>query len=465
MNNFGEELKKYMKLFDCSTKELSKESGLSYMLINRYINNIRKPKENSEYFNKLVNGLYKISINKNIKISEEEIEQKLHKSLTSNAFNIDLDLFIDNFNMLQKELNITTTEISKAIGYDSSFISRMKNKERKPADFEKFIDKLRNYIISICESENSKICLSNLFNCTIDDLQENDTFKQIFTKWICSKHIETAPNHIFDFLSKLDNFDLNDYIGTDFSKVKVPTSPVIIRNSKTFLGAKGRKQAEGEFLKITLISKSDEPIFFYSDLPMAEAGNDEEFKEKWVYAMTKLLKKGLHLNIVHNLNRPIDEMLFGLENWIPIYMTGSITPYYFKTPPSKFFAGSLCTSGSVMLSSECIKYNENKSIFYLTTKKEEVKFGQEKAKYMLSKATPLMEIYKEEDKDAFNEFINKEKNANIKKIEKGIFKNIDFYINENKWVIINKKITPEIHFVIHHEKLITAIKTFLLSQK
>lgn len=463
MKNFSEELKEYMKLLDCKTKDLSNESGLSYMIINRYLNNIRKPKENSEYFNKLINGLYKISINKNIKISEEEIRQKLKKALNSNNSNIDLDLFIDNFNLLQNELNITTTEISKAIGYDSSFISRMKNKERKPADFEKFVDKLGNYIVSTSESKNSKICLSNLFNCSIDDLKENENFKHIFTNWIYSKHIENTPNQVLDFLSKMDNFDLNDYIGTDFSKIKVVTSPLIIRNSKTFFGTKGRKQAESEFLKITLISKSDEPIFFYSDLPMSKASTDEEFKEKWIYAITKLLKRGLHLNMIHNLNRPIDELLLGLESWIPIYMTGSITPYYFKAPPSNFFIGSLCTSGSVALSSECIKYNENKCMFYLTTKKEEVKFKQEKAKYMLSKATPLMEIYKEEDKSSFNNFLKKEKNSNIKKIEKDIFKNINFYINENNWVIINKKIPPEIHFVIHHEKLINAIKTFLLS--
>ena len=59
--SFGEELKEYMKLLDCNTKDLAKESRLSYMLINRYINDLRKPKKDSEYFSKLVNGFYKIS--------------------------------------------------------------------------------------------------------------------------------------------------------------------------------------------------------------------------------------------------------------------------------------------------------------------------------------------------------------------------------------------------------------------
>ena len=267
---------------------------------------------------------------------------------------------------------------------------------------------------------------------------------------------------IKSFLSSLDTFNLNDYIGTDFSKVKVPTSPVIFKNSKTFYGAAGRKQSEAEFLKTTLLSKSKEPIFFYNDLPMAEAAKDEEFKKKWILAITMLLKKGLHLNMVHNINRPTEEMFLGLQSWIPVYMTGSISPYYFKNPPSNFFNISHCTSGSVALSSECLNNDENESRFYLTTKKDELEFEKKKSEYMLSKAKPLMEIYKETDKIAFEEFMNKSKNDNIKTIQKDIFKNIDFCINEDKWVMINKKMPPEMHFVIFQEKLRKPIEDFLI---
>ena len=42
------------------------------------------------------------------------------------------------------------------------------------------------------------------------------------------------------------------------------------------------------------------------------------------------LKKGLHLNIIHNLDRPFNEMMLGLESWIPIYMTGQVSPFYYK---------------------------------------------------------------------------------------------------------------------------------------
>ena len=181
--------------------------------------------------------------------------------------------------------------------------------------------------------------------------------------------------------------------------------------------------------------------------------------------MTNLLKRGLHLNIVHNLNRPTNEIFLGLENWIPMYMTGCITPYYFKKSPSNFFQISHCTSGSIALSGECIKNNEKISKFYLTTKKDEVEYEKEKSKHLLSNATSLMDIYKENDKDLFDKFIYKERinNNHIQKVEKNTFKNIDFLINGDKWVVINKNNFTQMHFVIYHEKLIKAIKNFLLS--
>lgn len=375
---FYEELNHYMELLDCSSKDICEISGLSPTIISRYLNNKRIPRVKSEYFEKIVESLYILANKKDIKLSKDSIFKTLKNSITFN--DIDYDDFINNFNTLQTELKISTADLAKFLGYDTSFISRIKNRTRKPADLEHFIDKISDYIITTYKSEEKKKSVSSLLNCSLNDLQDNNNYKDTFIKWITTSHTDNKEI-IQDFLTKLDNFNLNDYIGTDFNKVKVPTSPVILRNSKTFYGIEGRKQAEGEFLKFT-------------------------------------------------------------------------------NPPSNFFLGCHCTSGSVALSSECMKNNEENSRFYVTTRKEELKFYQEKSKYMLSKAKPLMTIFKENDKDEFEEFMKKDENSDVERVEKDIFKNIDFYINKDKWVMIHKKISPEIHFVIYNYKLRSAIETF-----
>ena len=455
---FSEELNHYLKILNCTAQDLANKSGLSPTLISRYLNDKRTPRVGSEYFLKIVDGIYEISVANQKELDKEQVYDILNKSLSFSDINY-AD-FVINFNQLLTNLNINISDIAKSIGYDTSFISKVRNKNRKPSDLSDFSKKTADYVIKNYQNSEQKDLVSSLINCSLSDLNNTNKYQSLLETWLIS-HQENHSKLVKNFLSKLDSFDLNDYIGTDFKKVKVPTSPIILKNSKVFFGTEGRKKAEADFLKTTLLSKSKEPIFFYSNLPIAKAAQDETFKNKWMLAITMVLKKGLHLNMIHDIDRPLNEMLLGLENWIPIYMTGSISPYYFKKPPSNMFYESLYLSGSICVSGNCLKNNDENSRFYLTTKTDELYFFKEKAKHMLSHAKPLMTIFKEKGKSEFDEFLKKEKKSNIKKIENNSFKNIDFFVCKNKWISINKKTSPEMHFVIYNQKLRGAIEAFL----
>lgn len=457
--NFSDELNNYMDILNCSAKDICDKSDLSPALVSRYLNNKRTPKANSKYIDMLSTALHQIATEKNIELTKQEIQSHLNSGL--NYTSTDYNALADNLNILLDRFKISITDLSKSIGYDPSFISRIKNKERRPADIDNFIKALSDYIENLCSDEGSKDIILLLFNCPSSQIENHENFEKNFFDWIRTPSQENNDKSIASFLNKLDDFKLEDYISKDFSKIKVPTSPVILKNSKTFFGSEGRKKAEGEFMKTTLISKSKEPIFYYNNLPIAAAAKDENFKNKFVLALTMLLKKGLHLNMVHNVDRPLNEMLLGLENWIPVYMTGSISPYYFDNPPSNMFLGSHCVSGSIALYGECVKQNENTSMFYVTTKKDELNYAKEKAKFLLSKAKPLMKIYKEKDEDEFKKFMALPENKNSKELKKDIYKNIDFNINNNNWVMINKNNSPQMHFVIYNKKLMQAVKSFL----
>ena len=72
------------------------------------------------------------------------------------------------------------------------------------------------------------------------------------------------------------------------------------------------------------------------------------------------LKKGHHLNIIHNLDRPFNEMMLGLESWIPIYMTGQISPYYLSNLKNNIYNHLNYVSAAATLSGECINGFHNK---------------------------------------------------------------------------------------------------------
>ena len=107
--------------------------------------------------------------------------------------------------------------------------------------------------------------------------------------------------------------------------MEVPTIPFYKATSKTYYGIEEMKKGELDFFKATVFSKNNEPVFMCSNMPMEDMAQDVEFGKKWMYAIAIMLKKGLHLNIIHNVDRPFNEMMLGLESWLPIYMTGQVS--------------------------------------------------------------------------------------------------------------------------------------------
>ena len=143
----------------------------------------------------------------------------------------------------------------------------------------------------------------------------------------------------------------------------------------------------------------------YSDMPIKEMAMDPAFPKKWMLGMALMLKKGLHLNQIHNLDRSFEEMMLGLESWIPMYMTGQISPYYFKNAQNNIFLHFLKVSGAAALSGEAIAGYHADGKYYLTKSKREVEYFQRRAEEMLKNAYPLMEIYRSEREPELGAFL------------------------------------------------------------
>ena len=67
---------------------------------------------------------------------------------------------------------------------------------------------------------------------------------------------------------------------------------------------------------------------------------------------------------------------------------------------------SLNVSGAAALSGECISGHHKSGKYYFTNNKEELAYYSERAKCILEKASPLMEIYREETQGGLNAFFD-----------------------------------------------------------
>ena len=393
---FSDLLNKYLEEFNCSSKKISELTNISPSVISRYRSGQRTPEADSIQVETIINVLFKLS---DKKYQKEDIKNSIINSLRKDSFNY--ENFSKNLNDLINLLKINLKDMSKYTLYDSSHISRIRYGKTKPSEPIEFSKKTINYIINKYNSEEDIKKLSNLLG---KDLNINNLNEHLLNFLTDSKN--KPDDKIEKFLTNLDNFNLNDYIkAIKFDELKIPNIPFYITKTKSYYGIEEMKKGELDFFKGTVLTKNNN-VFMCSDMPMEDMAKDIEFGKKWMFGIACMLKKGLHLDIIHNLDRPFNEMMLGLESWIPIYMTGQITPYYFKDIKTNIYQNLTYTSQTLALAGESINGYHNKGKYYLTNNKKEVEYYQEKAKNLLKKASPLMEIYKEENVDSYNNFLN-----------------------------------------------------------
>lgn len=407
---FSEQLNEYIKQIECSSKDLVIASGLTTSVISRYRRGDRTPSLKSKQLEQLTDGLYKLSVTKEVNITKEEIYITL--SGTLNDISIDFEQLSKNFNELVTTLDINMAELSRLSSYDASLLSKIRTGNRNPSSPRDFVTAVCEFIVKKYKYTDDKRAVAILINSRLEDLEDNSNYFNKLFNWF-STNSTPSHNYINDFLTNLDKFDLNEYIkAIHFDEMKVPFVPFYKAISKTYYGVEEMKKGELDFFKATVLSKNNDPIFMCSDMPMEDMAQDIEFGKKWMFAIAMTLKKGFHLNIIHNLDRPFNEMMLGLESWIPIYMTGQVSPYYFKGLQDNIYCHFNYVSGTVALFGECINGHHNEGKYTLTTNKNDISYYKTKSECLLSKATPLMEIYKTENRNSYSSFITS--SANIK---------------------------------------------------
>lgn len=444
--NFSDKLNDYMEIVGCTNKRLSDITGIAPPIISGYRNGNRFPKYDSEQFKSLVDGIVALSKEKNIdSITKENVEKDLGKFLKKD--DIDFELFNNNFNLLIDTFKINMSDLSKFLGFDSSFVSKIKNGIRKPLNISDFASGVCKFIINnYLDTNNEKI--KDLINCDNKDFEDTQVINDKLYYWLTNNINKTTNDYDVDnFIKKLDSFDLNDYIKSiKFDKLFTPTLPKLKTKSRLYYGIDGYKDAQLEVLKQSAFFKSKENIFWYSNMPMIEASKDLKFTKKYMMYLAFILKKGIKLNIIHDLDRPFKELMLGLEGWIPLYMTGQINPYYFKNNSNYLYSIIECVSGNAILHGECVTGNLDKCKLLVSTKKDDINYYKENSNLLLKKATPLMNIYTKELQSEFLKINNT--NINIKNKRNNILLNLPCYTISDQ--LLNK--------ILDHNKVSKADK-------
>ena len=318
---FSERLNEWMELADCTAKELSEACGLSAATLSRFRSGERTPDQ--EGLNLLLQGLCSIAACKGKQLSPDSLYAQCTDCMDLQRS--DPEALRTKINRLLTVLHISSAELAKAISYDPSFLSRIRSGQRAPADPKRFAADVARFVVRRFDGESGRSAVAHMLGVPFGSLSGEAEYFRAVADWLMGSAAaeDTESSSVSAFLNAMNSFDLNEYIrAIHFDELCVPNVPFLLQTARTYHGLEEMKKGELDFFKATVLSKSTEPVFLYSDMPMEDMAADLDFSKKYMLGLALLLKKGLHLNIIHSLNRPFQEMMLGLESHIPLYMTG-----------------------------------------------------------------------------------------------------------------------------------------------
>lgn len=179
--------------------------------------------------------------------------------------------FCRNLNELLEAFSIGNMELARYLSYDASYLSRIRSGQRTPRDTAAFALRVGWFLARRCQSEGERERLAGMIGAGLPADAGNEEYARGVAQYLCAGSPPESAGNMEHFLQKMDEFDLEEYIRViHFDERKAPTSPIQLPTARFYTGLPELMDAQLDFLKATVLSRSDSAVTMYSDLPMTE---------------------------------------------------------------------------------------------------------------------------------------------------------------------------------------------------
>lgn len=420
--NFSQNLKTILAVLGCTNSDLAVYGECSASNISRIRSGARVCRMNSSTMNSIVNGIYgyteahhyleklyklmgmksDLSPDKTKKAivhwMYSENDNKLQKSIGNSRTGrkLPFNFYSEKLNAIMDMLDLSNVKLGKAINVDPSYISRLRNGTRVPKRNSDITDRISEYVLERIEEQDKLKQLSRMMNVTMRAFEDADYRKSAFFKWINDKDNIAQESAIEKLLENIDSFKPAIY-STLPDINKIVNKEILTDVRCEYIGVKGLQTAVIRFLSNSISENADE-LWLYSDEDMSWITQDNDFLLKWTVLLGACVKNRIKIKIIHTVDRDPDEMIKGLESWIPLYMSGMIEPYISRRRVDNRFSHSMFICPNKSCIEAChVKGSESFGLYRYHTDHEHLSLYMKQYEMLLSTCEPLMKIYTQAD--------------------------------------------------------------------
>ncbi|MDD4802640.1 MAG: transcriptional regulator [Syntrophomonas sp.] len=304
--------------------------------------------------------------------------------------------FSEKLNFLMDITKTTNSALSRYVLLDASYISRLRRGKRQLLRNEETVKGMAAYFARKCGEEYQKKAVK-------DALRLNPFPKDILsltkaiTRWLLAEN-DNNRELIEQFLGNLSVRESSVTIETGYQWDKT-TFPN--RETAIYYGVEGKRQAAIYCLSEMISLNKPQTLLLFSDEETSWMTEDPVFSKHWAALMFQTIARGHRIKIIHTISRDLDEMLSAISQWMPLYMTGAIEPYYYPKKRDGVFGHTFFIApGTAALVSSSVGGQTAHAANVLHRNAAAVAAYEEEFQQYLRLCQPLMLIFNAKESDA-----------------------------------------------------------------
>lgn len=401
-----EKITSLYSLLQCNNTDIARHAGCSSSNISHLRTGNREPKPESRTISVFVEGVYRYADYENLLPvlcelcgAEEMTHDSVIPALTGWLYDADATFippqtatpkskltkvlrrqtFGERLDTAMTTLDLTNSQLATLLNIDASLVSRYRSGIHSPHGNEKLslalIDLLLNRTKNLGKAEEITALIGS-DNLTSDAL----------SRWIFGLPMEDSTEFVQLLLSSLEDF--TPVQGLPTAAPELPSLDIAER----YWGTDGLRNAVIRFL-IEAAAGGDD-LLLYSDEPMEWLSGDPAYFSLWASLMIKCVKNGVHIRIIHNMDRDPREMVSAINGWLPLYISGMIEPYVFrKEQDARFCHTVFLRSGGACIHGMFPSGTSEERWYDYITDERQLAALEESYRTILSSADPFLKTY------------------------------------------------------------------------
>ena len=357
-------------------------------------------------------------------------------------------------------MDLTQTKnstLGRALSFDPSYISRIRSGKRGLPKGQPFLEPACAYFSRAIREDYQKEAAAKELRLKTPWPQEEKDVAQILLLWLSGRFgTATEENKIEHALAFLTSTTAAGGLEGRYVPEKGSTAPM-----QLFYGNKGKRDAVITFLEELAQTRKAHTLLLFSDEDMVWLYEDDVFLHAWMHLMRQLIVAGTRIRIIHSIGRNAGDMWEAVRNWMPLYASGAVEPWYCPRLRDGIFRRTeFIAQGHSAIFGSSVPGQTPDSINVLIRSREAAESMQQEFEAFQALCKPLMDIFHPESASELKELRDALTNT-PGELLKAKQSGMDILLKKGIAALVVKEDPPYAAFIIKEPRMVAALEQYL----